>query len=119
SGAAYTMTDYRPAAVPALAVNVYSLMPIPSLDLERIEVVRGPGSALYGAGVDAGVIHFITKDAFNHPGTSLAISGGERSYFSGQLRHAGVINSRIGYKITGAYAQGDDWELGPNDVDSL
>ncbi|HEX7070788.1 MAG TPA: TonB-dependent receptor [Rhodothermales bacterium] len=119
SGAVYTMTDYRPAAVPALAVNVYSLMPIPSLDLDRIEVVRGPGSALYGAGVDAGVIHFLTKDPFTHPGTTLAISGGERSYFTGQLRHAGVINSRFGYKITGAYAQGDDWELGTDDVDSL
>ncbi len=116
SGAAYTMTDYRPAAVPALSVNVYSLMPIPSIDLDRIEVVRGPGSALYGAGVDAGVIHFITKDPFTHPGTTLSISGGERSYFTGQLRHAGVINSRIGYKITGAYAQGEDWELGADDV---
>src|SRR5690606_32716315 len=62
SGAVYTMTDYRPAAVPALAVNVYSLMPIPSLDLDRFEVVRGAGSALYGAGVDASVIHFLTKD---------------------------------------------------------
>ena len=118
SGAAYTMTDYRPAAVPALAVNVYSLMPIPSLDLERIEVVRGPGSALYGAGVDAGVIHFITKSPFTAPGTSLSLAGGERSYFTGQLRHAGVVNDRIGYKITGSYAQGDDWELGANDVNT-
>ena len=116
SGAVYTMTDYRPAAVPALAVNVYSLMPIPSLDLDRIEVVRGPGSALYGAGVDAGVIHFLTKDAFSQPGTSVALSGGERSYFTGQLRHAGVINSRLGYKITGAYATGEDWELPDSDV---
>lgn len=116
SGATYTMTDYRPAAVPALTVNVYALMPIPSLDLDRIEVVRGPGSALYGAGVDAGVIHFLTKNPFTHPGTSIAVSGGERSYFSGQLRHAGVVNSRFGYKVTAAYARGDDWELGTEDV---
>ena len=43
-----------------------------------MEVVRGPGSALYGAGVDAGVVHFITKSPFSHPGTTVTISGGER-----------------------------------------
>ena len=115
SGATYVLTDNRHAAVPSLGVNVYSLMPTMSIDLERIEVVRGPGSALYGPGVDAGVIHFISKDPFTHPGTTVSVSGGERAFFNGQLRHAGVINDRIGYKITGTYTRADDWELDPND----
>lgn len=115
SGATYVLTDYRQAAVPSLGVNVYSLMPNQSIDLERVEVVRGPGSALYGAGVDRGVIHFITKDPFNHPGTTLALTGGQRSFFSGQLRHAGVVGERVGYKITGHYAQGEEWRLDSDD----
>ncbi|MGB1376104.1 MAG: carboxypeptidase regulatory-like domain-containing protein, partial [Rhodothermales bacterium] len=51
SGAAFVMTDYRQAAVPSLAVNIYSIMGNLSNDIDRVEVVRGPGSALYGAGV--------------------------------------------------------------------
>ncbi|NBC17194.1 MAG: TonB-dependent receptor [Bacteroidetes bacterium] len=115
SGATFVLTDYRQSAVPSLGANVYSIMPGMTLDLERIEVVRGPGSALYGAGVDAGVIHFITKDPFTYPGTTVAVSGGERSLFDGQLRHAGVVGENLGYKITGAYTRADDWEFDPDD----
>ncbi len=120
SGATYVLTDYRHAAVPSLGVNIYSIMPNAVLDLDRIEVVRGPGSALYGAGVDNGVIHFITKDPFTYPGTSVAVTGGERSLFGFEGRHAGVIGGRLGYKITGSYGQADDWPMDPSDpVDSL
>ncbi|GMQ81722.1 MAG: hypothetical protein BMS9Abin05_1157 [Rhodothermia bacterium] len=116
SGAAYVLTDYRQAAAPSLAVNLYSIMPIMNIDVDRIEVVRGPGSALYGAGVDAGVIHFISKDPFTHPGTTISVSGGERSLFGAQFRHAGVTGTKknIGYKITGMYGQAKDWELDPD-----
>ncbi|MDA0875035.1 MAG: TonB-dependent receptor [Bacteroidetes bacterium] len=116
SGAAFVLTDYRQAAVPSLAVNIYSIMPNIAIDVDRVEVVRGPGSALYGAGVDAGVVHFITKDPFSHPGTTISVQGGEQSMFGGQFRHAGVAsNGKLGYKITGTYLQAQDWELDPSD----
>lgn len=113
SGQAYVLTDNRKAAVPSLGVNVHSIMPNMGIDVERIEVVRGPGSALYGPGVDAGVIHFISKDPFTYPGTTVSVSGGERSFFGGQLRHAGNVNNRFGYKVTGSYTRADDWQLNP------
>lgn len=116
SGAAYVLTDYRKSSIASLAANAFNMMPISNIDLERIEVVRGPGSALYGPGVDEGVIHFITKDPFTSPGTTVAISGGNQTYMSGQLRHAGVIGDRLGYKITGLYAQAEEWALDPNDA---
>jgi iron complex outermembrane receptor protein len=115
SGATYTLTDYRHAAVPSLGVNIYSIMPNMSIDLERVEVVRGPGSALYGAGVDNGVIHFITKDPFTYPGTTVSLLGGSRSLKGGELRHAGIVSDRLGYKITGSYVEAVDWELDPDD----
>lgn len=111
NGSIFVLTDYRQAAVASLGVNAYSLMPIATIDLDRIEVVRGPGSALYGAGADAGVVHFISKDPFLHPGTSVAVAGGQRGLFSGEARQAGVVNSRLGYKVVGKYARGDDWQL--------
>ncbi|WP_051141362.1 TonB-dependent receptor [Salisaeta longa] len=114
NGATYVLTDYREAAVPSLNVNAFNVMPALPIDLERVEVVRGPGSALYGPGVDAGVVHFFTKDPFDYPGTTVAVSGGQRSYFAGQFRQAGVISEQWGYKFTGQYAQGQDWQLNPN-----
>ena len=117
SGAAYVLTDYRHAAVASLAVNIYSIMPNMNIDVDRVEVVRGPGSALYGAGVDSGVIHFLSKDPFAHPGTTVSASLGERNFVGMQARHAGVLGARqnIGYKITGMYGRADDWEMDPED----
>ncbi|MDQ7041165.1 MAG: TonB-dependent receptor [Rhodothermus sp.] len=111
----YALVDYRQATMPSLAINEFSSMPIAPIDLARIEVVRGPNSALYGAGVEQGVIHFITKDPLTYPGTSVMLGGGERSIIQGALRHAGIINDRLGYKVVGYYSQGRDWELDPND----
>jgi iron complex outermembrane receptor protein len=117
SGAAYVLTDYRHAAVASLAVNIYSIMPNMNVDVDRVEVVRGPGSALYGAGVDSGVIHFISKDPFAHPGTTVSLSAGERNFVGLQFRHAGVLGARqkLGYKITGMLGQADDWAMDPHD----
>jgi iron complex outermembrane receptor protein len=115
SGATYVLTDYRQAAVASLGVNLHSVMPNASIDLERVEIVRGPGSALYGAGVDAGVIHYLTQNPFTYPGTAVSIGAGERSLYTASFRHAGVAGEKVGYKITGQYAQANDWELDPND----
>ncbi len=117
SSAAYVLTDYRQGAVPSLAVNLYSLMPNVGVDIDRVEVVRGPGSALYGAGVDAGVVHFISKDPFTHPGTTVSITGGEQALFGAEWRHAGVAgpDGKFGYKISGFYTKAEDWDLDPDD----
>lgn len=115
SGAAYVLTDYRQASVPALAVNVHSIMPNVAIDVEKVEVVRGPGSALYGPGVDAGVIHYITKNPFDHPGTTASVSIGERSAYLYSFRHAGRVIDQLAYKVTGQYGEADDWEFDPND----
>lgn len=115
SGSAFVLTDYRQSAVPSLGVNIFSIMPNMSIDLERVEVVRGPGSALYGAGADAGVIHFITKNPFDHPGTTVAVAGGQQAALDLQARHAGVIGRSLGYKITGAFTRADDFSLDADD----
>lgn len=115
SGATYVMTDFRQSAIASLGVNAYSMMPISSIDLDRIEIVRGPAGAVYGPGVDAGVIHFVTKDPFRYPGTTIALTGGQQSLAQGELRHAGVVGGRFGYKITGQVLRAQDWSLDPSD----
>ena len=61
SGALLTMVDNRYATVPSLRVNVNMFIPTDNSDLDRIEVLRGPASALYGPDCSNGVVHMITK----------------------------------------------------------
>ena len=79
-------------------------------DIERIEVLLGPASALYGPNSANGVLHVITKSPFTSQGTTLTLDGGERSIFRGAARHAGLIGTKAAYKLSGEYFTGTDWK---------
>ena len=112
SGSLLSLVDNRIASVPSLRVNSYSFIPTINEDIEQIEVVSGPGAALYGPNSANGVMHIITRSPFTSQGTTISLGGGERSVLMGSLRHAGVINETIGYKFSGNYFRGNDWEEG-------
>ena len=112
SGSLLSLVDNRIASVPSLRVNSYSFIPTVSEDIEQIEIVSGPGSALYGPNSANGVMHIVTRSPFTSQGTTVSIGGGERSILMGSLRHAGVVNETIGYKFSGNYFRGNDWQEG-------
>lgn len=112
SGSLLSLVDNRIASVPSLRVNAYRFVPTISEDIEQIEVVSGPGAALYGPNSANGVMHILTRSPFTSQGTTVSIGGGERSLLIGSLRHAGVINDTIGYKLSGNYTRGNDWKDG-------
>ncbi|MCL7972390.1 MAG: TonB-dependent receptor [marine benthic group bacterium] len=78
SGSALNMTDFRISRVPSLRVNISYFNPTTSSDIERAEVVLGPGSALYGPNAANGVVHFITRSPIDDPGMDFAFSTGVR-----------------------------------------
>lgn len=53
-----------------------TLFRLPAANIARVEVIRGPGSAIYGADAYAGVINVITKDASTMEGESIGVVGG-------------------------------------------
>ena len=110
SGMLLTLTDNRIARVPSLRLNAYNFIPVTNDDIERIEVVLGPGSALYGPNSANGVMHIITHSPFTSSGTDVQLGMGERSLRKASARHAGTIGERLGYKISGQYYTGRDWE---------
>ena len=116
----FVMADYRNLVLPGLGTLGYSQQPIDQIDLAKIEVVKGPGSALYGPGVESGIVHFISKNPIDYPGTSVSMGGGSRSSFETAIRHAATNDSKtFGYKILALYRTAQDWELDPNDpIDS-
>lgn len=110
SGAMLMLQDYRFAGVPSLRVNVPFLMTGTNEDIDRIEVLLGPASALYGPNSGNGVLHVITKSPFASKGTTASLDGGERSVIRTGLRHAGTAGEKFGYKLSGEYMRGKDWE---------
>ncbi len=109
SGSILTLQDYRFAAVPSLRVNVPFLFTATNEDIERVEVLLGPASALYGPNSANGVLHIITKSPFTSQGTTLTIDGGERSLLRASARHAALINPRVGFKLSGEYFTANDF----------
>lgn len=83
------------------------------MDVERIEVVRGPGSALYGTNAFFGVVNLVTRDADTllRPHASIATDG----FRGGRLRVGGGtrFNREAGFwaSASGVLAQGDDLYL--------
>jgi iron complex outermembrane receptor protein len=119
SGALFILTDNRWASVPSLRFNAYNLIPSTDEDIDRIEMVLGPGSALYGPNVNQGVMHVITRSPLDFQGSAVSVLGGARSgnttnpddegLFQGVFRTAGLIGDRNGYKVSGQYFRGTDW----------
>ncbi|MCK0147628.1 TonB-dependent receptor [Arenibacter sp. F26102] len=75
-------------------------------DIERVEIVLGPSSALYGPNCLNGLFNTISKSPFKYPGTDVVIGTGSNSLFTTRLRHARVINDKWAYKITSEYISG-------------
>jgi len=103
------LTDNRWSSIPSLRFNAFDLMTTTDEDIERIEVVLGPGAALYGPNVVQGVMHVITKSPFDAPGTTVSLGYGERSLFQASARHAGVVGDRFAFKVSGKYLSGSEW----------
>lgn len=109
SGTLSVLTDNRIASVPSLRFNAYNFIPLVNEDIQQIEVVRGPGSALYGPNTANGVLHILTRSPFSSQGTWVSAAFGERNLLQGMIRHAGMIGEHVGYRISGQYMAGQDW----------
>jgi len=109
SGALHMLTDHRLAGVPSLRVNLMHFIPSTEEDVERMEVVLGPGSALYGPNTANGVVHILTKSPIDSEGTTVTLGGGEQSAFVGSFRSAWRLSEQFGVKASGQYLRGQEW----------
>jgi iron complex outermembrane receptor protein len=71
-------------------------------DIDRIEVIRGPGAALWGANAVNGVINIITKQAKQTQGWQTVVLGGSEEQ-SGSLRYGGTLASGAHYRTYGKF----------------
>ncbi len=88
---------------------MWDYVPLDAKEIKQIEVVRGPGSAVWGANAMSGVINLITKSPREMQGTSITLGAGDFSTLLGSITHAGV-NGKLGYKLSAAYFEQDPYD---------
>lgn len=77
-------------------------------DVERIEVIRGPGASLWGANAVNGVINVITKKAKDTQGSFVTAGAGSNRLAFGTARHGGKLGPNGHYRIYAKHDQIDE-----------
>lgn len=77
-------------------------------DVDRIEVISGPGATLWGANAVNGIINIITKRAAQTQGLLLAAGGGTEERILGAARYGGSAGENGHYRVYAKYFDRDD-----------
>jgi len=110
-GMAYDETPKMLVLVDGQAVNVvpYSGMQWPTLplildDIERIEILRGPGSSVYGADALVGIIHIFTQPVKERK-NMVSVMGGEGGTTHNSVQFATPLAKDLNFGATLSYVQ--------------
>jgi len=104
------LIDGRSVYTPASGGVFWNSQNVMMDDLDRIEVIRGPGAALWGANAMDGVINIVTKSARETQGGLVTAAGGSQARPIAALRYGGELASNLYYRV---YAQRSDFASYP------
>ncbi|WP_159693265.1 TonB-dependent receptor plug domain-containing protein [Cognatazoarcus halotolerans] len=101
------LIDGRSIYTPLYSGVMWESQDVMPEDVERIEVIRGPGAALWGANAVNGVINIVTRKTSETQGDLVAVQAGTEETGSVALRHGGALDGGGHYRVYGK-AQGRD-----------
>jgi iron complex outermembrane recepter protein len=116
------MIDGRAVYSPLFAGTYWEVQDLPLKDIERIEVVRGPGGALWGANAVTGIINIIRKTALHSAGTTVHVGSGTSDPWRIAAGHGGVrpkFQYRVSAKAASRSAQATPGNLDYDDARML
>jgi iron complex outermembrane receptor protein len=115
------LIDGRTIYSPLFSGTFWDAQDLVLADIDRIEVVRGPGGSTWGANAVNGVINVITKPAAATRGTYVWLGGGSVDRFIGSVRHGGRLGAGGSFRVYGKYRDHAPLFLasGPSSEDSL
>lgn len=129
------LVDGRDNQAPHIGAPIASALAPSDLDIQRVEVLPGAASALYGLNALNGLANIITKNPFDSPGLSISQKTGvnhvgesgisTKLFNESSLRYARVLSDKWAFKINLVYQTGYDWiardatDLNPNANASL
>jgi iron complex outermembrane receptor protein len=117
------LMDGRSIYTPLFAGVYWQVQATPLEDIDRIEVIRGPGGTIWGANAVDGVINIITKRSQDTHGSMVSMGGGNTDQGTGAARYGGGNGRGFNYRVygmgftrsAGFHAEGpnfDDWRMG-------
>ncbi len=93
------LIDGRSIYTPVFSGVFWDIQDTVLADVDRIEVIRGPGATIWGSNAVNGVINIITKKAQNTQGTYASLLYGNQEDGTLELRHGGQINNETFYRV--------------------
>ncbi|HLA85737.1 MAG TPA: TonB-dependent receptor [Thermoguttaceae bacterium] len=107
------LVDGRTIYTPMYAGVYWDVQDVLLEDIERIEVIRGPGGTLWGANAVNGVINIITKRTQDTQGTYLSSGGGNEDLNLNEFRYGGQLRDDMYYRLYGRSSEHDSgWLAG-------
>ena len=116
------LSDTRSIYTPLFSGVVWDVQDYLMADVERIEVIRGPGAALWGSNAVNGVINITTKSAADTHGTLIETTAGTEEQAIVAARYGDQTKGGVHYRVFGQYSErdetfnnavsSDDWNIG-------
>src|ERR1043166_2807526 len=105
------MIDGRTIYTPLFSGVFWDVQDTVLEDIDRIEIVRGPGSTLWGANAVNGVINIVTKTAAQTQGGLVSAGAGTGEIAFGTVRYGARITDDVHYRVFMKYFDRDDRAL--------
>ncbi len=111
------LSDTRSIYTPLVSGVGWDVQDYLLADVERVEVIRGPGAALWGSNAVNGVINITTRSARDTHGTYLEAAAGSFDRAAVAARYGGETEGGVNFRIFGKYMDRDETshDASPND----
>jgi iron complex outermembrane receptor protein len=113
------LVDGRSLYTPLFAGVYWALQDVLLEDVERIEVIRGPGGTIWGANAVTGVINIISRSAKDTHGTLVSVGAGNIDQGTGAFRYGAGNGNNLDYRIYGkGFSRGAEFHPDHNRFDT-
>lgn len=101
------LVDGRSVYTPLYGGVYWDALDVPIENIERVEIIRGPGGTLWGANAVNGVINIVTKQSADAQGALISATLDKDVGYTTTVRQGGMLGSKLGYY---AYGRASYWE---------
>ncbi|MGR9051993.1 MAG: TonB-dependent receptor plug domain-containing protein, partial [Gammaproteobacteria bacterium] len=103
------LVDGRTVYTPTFSGVYWEIQDLVPEDIDRIEVIRGPGASVWGANAVNGIINIITKHASDTEGKLVSLTAGNE-YQNASLRYGGKLDEQAQYRVYAKYFRYDGFD---------
>src|SRR5271154_4429147 len=109
------MMDGRNVYTPSFGGVFWEALDLPLENIERIEVIRGPGGSIWGENAVNGVVNIIQKKASETTGAMVVAGGGDSEQGFGTTQYGGHAGQYVDYRIYSKYFNESELKDGNGD----